>query len=167
MAEEEMTKEEILKMGAGREMDALVGEQIYKQKIEWMDCQRNPECGDLEAYTWTKHSKAYPIEKHPCYFIGGTLWETIPFFSTDISAAWEVVEKLEHNWNLLREVGMCGTTPTEGSMQYRFILAYPNLEMVGVTATTAPLAICRAALIAVMEDPNGKIQKTKTQDNSS
>jgi len=150
-----MTKEEILNMVADREMDALVDEIIFKRKIRWMKCQRDPECGELEAHVWTRGSTDpahWPIEKHPCYADEHGNWYPCPFRSTDISAAWEILEKLEHNWNLLREVGMCGTTPTEGSMQYRFILAYPNMEMVGITADTAPLAISRAALLAVMEE---------------
>ncbi len=82
---------------------------------------------------------------------------TAPHYSTDIAAAWEVVEKFAHNHrnNLAVEMGF----------SHFGLVAYPGGEWFcslglndGVThsakAETAPLAICRASLIAVLEDLN-------------
>ena len=110
-----MTREEILNMEAGREMDALVAKMVT-------------------------HNNYVFNNEHPSY-------------STNIASAWEVVEKLGYNWTLTRDVGKCGNDyETAGDMTYRFIYAAPGLPMEGVTADPAPLAICRAALLAVLED---------------
>lgn len=57
---------------AGRDLDALVAERV----MGW------------EAPTW-HHPEGW-----------GTSDSSIPHFSTDISAAWEVVEKMRPDWTL-------------------------------------------------------------------
>jgi hypothetical protein len=105
-----MTRDEILKMEAGREMDALVAEKIFNG--QWL-------------------YKNIP--------------ENLPKFSASISAAWEVVERLiKHNPlsldYLVDENNVLG-------WQANFRMGY-NVAF----APTAPLAICRAALLAVMKE---------------
>lgn len=141
-----MIKEEILKMEAGREMDALVDEVIFKWKIKWMECQRDPECGELEAHVWTRRSTGsdgWPIEKHPCYHVGGMLWKPIPFRSSDISATWEIEEKmnglaLQDEYSTTLYMVLRHDNPTE--------LHIPDFCMVHAT----PHQRCRAALLAAM-----------------
>jgi hypothetical protein len=122
---DKMTRDEILKMEAGPELDALIAEKV----MEWTEW---PISGDYV----TLHGKT-----------GHTIDTFNP--SSDISAAWEVVEKLQD-------------TPTE----YFFEICktpviwrqsgkptHWHVELGGqkAYADAAPLAICRAALLAVME----------------
>jgi len=101
-----MTKDEIMNMPAGREMDTLIAKSIF---------------GNVKK-SWD--------------------WEfTLPSYSTDISAAWRVVEKMSD-----------GETPNDVELRTSvrgwrcdFFKGYANAE-------TAPLAICRAALLAVMAE---------------
>jgi len=117
-----MTRDEIMAMEAGREMDALVAEKV----MGW------------ELRTFKSNGVDF-------WHIPGTVRCELdaPKFSTDIGAAWEVVEKMiGEMWNLSLEyqsaVYWCefGKTCVPGD---------------GEIADTAPLAICRAALLAVME----------------
>lgn len=109
-----MTRDEILSMEAGREMDVTIGYHVM----------------DLVA----------PPEIYPDY-------------STDIAAAWEVVEKLEnYPQHILFEIVRKGINPNifwwaefrecHRESKFRNFIAYAEI---------APLAICRAALLAIME----------------
>ena len=125
-----MTKDEILNMQAGREMDALIAEKVMGDNIK--------------RFIWKRYGKPDAIQD-PDY--GGPR-----YFSTDIAAAWGVVEKMGYNWSLSRDVGRCGSDyETKGDMLYRFIYTAPGMPMEGVTAETFPLAVCRAALLAKAE----------------
>lgn len=104
-----MKREEIAKMPAGREMDALVMEWVTK---------------------FTVNDNFY-----------------IPHYSTDISAAWQVVDKMKE-----RGLGFaihCGEN-------WRPIALFDKEESENdwIGAETAPLAICRAALLAVCNEPD-------------
>ena len=131
-----MTKEEILNMPTGREMDALVDVHCFGREVTWRECQREPECGELEVDPWTKHSEYWPIEKHPCWKNEYGYWRVVPFRSTDISAAsgvWEKIKEDKKLWgNFLRAL----FDVTDNDVLYRL----------------NPEIICRAALLAVMED---------------
>jgi hypothetical protein len=116
-----MTRDEIENTPAGKEMDALIAREIFGMTID----------------------KTFKGEwvVNPSYYVGSLGesrargWAPKPY-STDIAAAWEVVEK--------KLVGM----------HLGFILT-DMWELtwgeIGVIADTAPLAICRAALLAVMK----------------
>ena len=108
-----MTHDEILKMPAGREMDELVIQQFMKWKVIWR--------GDT-GYAYNDGKYGARINWHP---------------STDIAAAWEVMEKGFEMGYPFRLFGYTG----DWSCTMRFT-AYAEI---------APLAICRAALFAVME----------------
>lgn len=68
-------------------------------------------------------------------------------FTTDIAAAFTVVEKMKFNWTLTCNNGDCAGTKTE-SLGYRMIYTAPSMPMAGVLADTASEAICIAALMA-------------------
>jgi hypothetical protein len=72
-----------------------------------------------------------------------------PFYSTDIAAAWEVVEKIsgpeDRNFNIGRR--SYGTGEWKASFHWRDGSREPAYG----NATTAPEAICRAALAAFKE----------------
>ena len=125
-----MTKDEILAMEAGDEMNALIAELMgwtrheqpfiskWGKMYEW----RPPEDSSYDAF----------LAPHD--------------WSTNIAAAWEVVEKLtpfKFGFNLAIESppGPCG------DWEVHFYNGGAHLAF----ADTAPLAICRAALLAVME----------------
>jgi hypothetical protein len=104
-----MTKEEILAMEAGRELNYLVAKHIFNM--------------DNTDY--------------------------IPY-SENISAAWEVVEKIGQNKfkvEILRSSDgkYFATCKKVGSVSDKLFEVYAK-------ADTAPEAICKAALLAVMED---------------
>ena len=119
-----MTRDEILNMPAGREMDAILMEKLFE-------------------YSWDSSFKggAWRHADGSCY-----LQQLLPRFSTDIAAAWEVVEKLcdETGCDIVK---VCKRDPEllRGDWSCNFGRGF---EAFG---ETAPLAICRAALLAVME----------------
>lgn len=128
-----MTHDEILNMEAGRELDTLIAEKV----MGWA--------------RWKGATLGW--ENPPSFF---RTWELTSYGSfqpsTDISAAWDVIEKMEYNWSFVRDVGKCGSEyETIGNMLYRFIYTAPGMPIEGIVADTAPLAICRAALLAVKE----------------
>jgi hypothetical protein len=125
--EDEMTRDEILKMEAGREMDAL---------IHWLFFITNKDDGYSH---WKENTQLI-----------------IYYYSIDIAAAWKVVEKVtdvDSETNKFR----IDKLEWAGPWQAMFVDEYYNItngkegKCFDVIADTAPLAICRAALLAVME----------------
>ena len=112
-----MTREEILNMPAGREMDALIAENVFN------------------VFVHRLNGSAFSV----------SMLNEIPHYSTDISAAWEVVEKL-HKENDIFDVWHEKDTGFDWWCE-----VVNNGDGWNVNAKTAPLAICRAALLAVME----------------
>jgi hypothetical protein len=112
-----MTREEILAMEPGHKLDALVAEKVMR---------------------WTKEGNYWL--SHTCRI---RTWEqtSYPGFqpSTDISAAWEVVESLRDKWYYL-EIRTCADD----------WVVQTNADR-SVRAKTAQEAICKAALIAVTD----------------
>lgn len=116
-----MTRDEILKMEAGRELDALVAKDV----MGWHKLD-----GNWKDNIWEKADGHIKGDWHP---------------SEDISAAWEVVTKIRSmGWGV------------DISWFHEFIycaLHKPDSVIIKqANAETAPLAICRAALLAVMEN---------------
>lgn len=79
------------------------------------------------------------------YFLG-------PPFSTNIAAAWTVVEKL---WAAGKDFDLENFNQPGGGQGWRarFMRTTKNQDTVIAFASTAPLAICRAALKAVINCP--------------
>jgi hypothetical protein len=63
-------------------------------------------------------------------------------YSTNMGWAWEVIEKLKH-------LSPCIWYETDDGYGWRVMFQAPYADVIN---ESAPLAICRAALIAVMED---------------
>jgi hypothetical protein len=126
----------VREMEAGREMDALIAEKVMGAK--WLPIPPGYEAlyhprGDGRAWA------ARYIETHE----GGTE-DACPHFSTDIAAAWLVVENMVARcWKLDVQNRFA---PTWGCHVH---FAAPNYSKVFETADSAPLAICRAALVAI------------------
>lgn len=120
-----MTREEILAMEPGRELDALIEQHIFGKRVEWIQ---------------DEVTDPYPIVPAEYGYI-------VENYSSDISAAWEVVNQMyKDNWDFTLE-------------RHRFM----NRDKVGaffgsletVKAEAAPEAICKAALLAIL--PGGGI----------
>jgi hypothetical protein len=105
-----MTRDEILNMPAGREMDVLIDQHF----------------GQLQK------------DSSPIY--------EMPHYSTDIAAAWEVIEKLcgETGADVVK---VCKRDPEllRGDWSCNFGRGFEAF------ADTAPLAICRAALLTTLQ----------------
>lgn len=127
-----MTREEILSLPAGRELDALVAKRVMR---------------------WTWASEWY--EK------GIPDW--LPHYSSEIAAAWEIVEKLvERGWyfeirtpsRVYKTVDITWHSrirDAEHGTWDRYGGDSDGVIGDDLRAETLPLAVCRAALLAVME----------------
>jgi hypothetical protein len=118
-----MTREEILNIPAGREMDKLIAERITK----------------LKGIKWSSYCPIDWIYHHA----GGLGWSVIPFYSTNISAAWQVVEKLNEKWS----VRVISYYQSDCLANIWDVKNFDKSYM--ARADTVPLALCRAALLAV------------------
>ena len=108
-----MTKDEILNMPAGPEMDLLISDAVLKHSAE----------------EWNKR-----------------FWAGYSEYSTDIAAAWQVVEELR-NFKTKTQAGH----PLLLQEYFWNKTYFAEFGATSAEAPTAPLAICRAALLAVME----------------
>lgn len=123
-----MDKKQIDEIEAGGELDAFVAEKVMGWKH-----------GSFGRYkVWNLPS-------------GGQLTDFgLPEYSTDIAKAWQTVEKLEKQGFLFRITRLGLTTPPGLEWQAEFRCLHPiqgGHVFIG-DALTAPLAICRAALLA-------------------
>ena len=129
-----MTRDEILNMPAERATDIKIAKFVMGHKIT---------IGAPTDWSETKYTDA---NNNPCY--------PISHYSTDISAAWEVVL---HFMN----AGWCPNLINNDNGQWA--LSFVGVNDIPCTSQTswiddqrlwcdeAPLAICRAALLAVLE----------------
>lgn len=115
-----MTREEILGMEAGRELDALILEYVFN------DCDYH---GD---YLITVEERDF----HP---------------STDIKAAWEVVEKMRNRpgCTCCKACIEIHGTDFDNESDKPYLAFIHGQEAQGLTA---PEAICKAALLVVLEE---------------
>ena len=123
-------RESIRAMQPGRELDALVEQYVFGNKVRWVQ--------DLIT-------DQYPVSDQEGYIVD--------YYSTDISAAWEVVEKMSKT--CFSEVAMTELDDGAWGWMARFILVLNEPYTVKgyrATAKTAPEAICKAALLAVLEE---------------
>lgn len=117
-----------------RQLDILIIENIYQYiKSEYMD-----------RFHWKKYEGDYAslitekrdYDTHPTQ--GDPKPQELPFFSTDIAAAWKVVEKMGIDDDIRIE-------QTSGG----FRVWWDGKDALPVHAETAPLAICMASLGAL------------------
>jgi hypothetical protein len=130
------TREQILNEPAGRQMDAWVAEFV----MGWPQWDfKNDWEGSFPMWRDDEGVLLYTTYDDPHY------WSP----SKDIAAAWQVVEKLHGPYTLNvftsdfdRSVGFCCHIRRVGTFPSSFAYEYGD---------TAPLAVCRAALLAVLE----------------
>jgi|GEM_PF-3264926 len=117
---EQLTRDDILAMKPGRELDRQIGEHIFGFKN---------------------------ILNVADYWFIDDLNTSLPSYSTDIAAAWEVAEKMSEEWpqfSIARvDTGWCVMWGFDG-------YGWPNVT-VATAPEAIPEAICKAALLAVME----------------
>ena len=136
-----LTKDEIMNMAPGREMDRLIATKV----MGWIPCEINwwlePKrwnCLIEKADEWVFETEKYGVEHE------GRKYQAIPSArwnpSKDISDAWEVVEKLKSKGLYMRlfHDGEYGVSFKQFPKEPAF-------------ASTAPSAICKAALLAALE----------------
>jgi hypothetical protein len=134
-----MTHDEILAMPAGREMDALIAEKVMGYvRMHYPD-----------ENSWGEH---YFDDEYP----SADCYKQVHFdnWSTDIAAAWEVVLHFMND-------GWCPNLVNDDNGHWA--LSFVGVNNIPCTSQTswiddqrfwcdeAPLAICRAALLAVMD----------------
>lgn len=115
-----MTDDEIRNMPAGREMDALVAEKLGIKPTE--------------VGYWLGPIERWPNGKEH-------FWP-----SSDIGDAWLVVEKMESEWFWFT---LGNIVPGSDTIVYEAKFDGEHGESAYACEDTAPLAICRAALLAV------------------
>jgi predicted nucleic acid-binding protein len=121
-----MTRDEILAMPAGRKMDALVAENVMG--LDLFTPVTDPYFTSQGIYQQVNHIESY---------------------SADIAAAWEVVEKMVNGkWRVNIENDINGR-------KWGCDFKDDPLHTTLCVADSLTLAICRAALLAVMEN-NGQ-----------
>lgn len=147
-----MSEDEIRQMRAGREMDALVAQLIMGliPCEKWYYANFGAGGGPVSVKGPCNHDNCYPAS------------ERLPFggprhYSTDIAAAWEVLEEMNRREN---RNGVYAA-PHYGNIEFfdgDYIVKIQGRipsdtgGVVNATGDTAPLAICRAALLAVTEE---------------
>ncbi len=128
-----MNTEEILNMPAGPEMDALIAEKVFG--ITNPDPTKCPYCG-YEMWVGVARSR--------CSICGEWRYSAHKEYSADISAAWEVVEKLKpFKFEISRDNG--GNIDCLIWLRETFTERHKPADVYG--CESLPLAICRAALL--------------------
>ena len=124
-----MTRDEILTMEAGREMDCIIAENVFGWK-------RGKYFDDAGQLVWITPSNQF-------YSAGST-----PDYSTDMTAAWQVVEKLSkpHIFINLSKFGDKYVCDIENMEDYSNPEKQFNRWKIDFCNSPA-LAICRAALL--------------------
>lgn len=137
-----------------RELDVWVAENIMgwwsvKDRAGWCDVDGDWHC-NLDKRPGS-HAYAKVLSgKHV-----DEMWvEEIPYFTTDIGSAWEILGKMQSEWHPSVTDNGCGKW--ECSFEsHKWDYGGP-VETIYEEADTAPLAICFAAKKLFMEkNPNG------------
>ncbi len=147
-----MTRDEILNMKPGDELDILIAETFFEYK--WVDtvCGLGHPLHTLVPKDWNQPSAMGCAADHTRDF-----YSIQPYkFSSDIGAAWIVVEKLRSvdlslGWRR-RDFSITQMDRLEGGL-WVVETNKPgknNSDRIRASADTASLSICRAALLAVM-----------------
>jgi hypothetical protein len=138
-----MTRDEILNMPAGREMDALIAEKVMGECAHTLHNYAKDNRDDFGDYITWRCRKCKKAFRGLAYSNRDIVCE---HYSTWIAAAWEVVEKMQGDWWKMEF--LTGIHAAE--------FEKPNMKCEDqtyheATADKMPLAICRAALLATLE----------------
>lgn len=150
-----MMKEEILAMKA-EELRQKIGEGIFGYTVETRKGFRSFGDGTFIEDQTDRIDAAYAF----CYIADRwkakdgeevLVWEELPNYPEDISAAWQVLEKLKKEWGcitLLWDVGSWDIILESYDTCKTFFLGKES----GLTYKELPEAICKAALLAKLKE---------------
>jgi hypothetical protein len=162
---------ELAELVAGREMDAQIHERLFGVPVvgwctcAWVDGERSAHPESEDPAGWSCYAERGPVFVEHCCCEHAALDETryfghvssclgvVPPYSTDIAAAWQVVEHFT-----AREYGKVRVSTSYYHGYHAHICWGPGVDgegssPEGVYGGTAPEAICRAALAAVSRLP--------------
>lgn len=132
-----------------REIDRLIAEKVFNW--EWRQREYNRRVfgeNPPTYYVWWDKD----IDNVPALCLTEkTNYNTdyTPPFSTDISVAWQVVEKMAETWP---DVSISKSRWTQNAGYYECLFEKTEDDRFFTEANTAPMAICLAALLAVGVD---------------
>ena len=142
-----MTQDEILAMEAGRGIDALIAEKVMGWRMvnhaDW------PEGTLIRDYHHRIEWYAPGMKEEPGALGAGLESCMVPRYSTDIAAAWDVVYKMIAMGHSISIADNDGRYWGVDFYRMRDEAAFDALST--ANALSPELAICRAALLAVME----------------
>jgi len=146
----DLTRESILKMKPGLELDALVAEKVMKLEV-------------VDGYVFREETVPCPENKCGCFSGAYTTIKAYPVlhYSTDNVAAGQVVEEIvsrmeadnpHFEWEgpLFKPENQYLENYAQGTTCW-YVLVVRNGLRQHVCADTAPEAICKAALLAVLK----------------
>jgi hypothetical protein len=139
-----MTYEDILKMEAGREMDALIAEKVMGQTdfshvgFFWSEGTTEDGKDGWDGFQCPRCNAADRDTGKCC-----------KHYSTDIKAAWEVVEKITSKCNIF-SFDLTKDDNGKYSAGFERKMEDYHPQWTGF-CDSAPLTICRAALLVVSE----------------
>jgi hypothetical protein len=137
----------------GPELDVLVAEKVmgldlsmftkFDEIINAIKREENPHLLGLHAKRLTKLCSSGQTKTN----------RAAPRYSTDIRAAWEVVEKVCEDRSLIIFTGLGTTCVTNRDEfgEHEYLAGWGDGPLIDAIATTAPHAICLAALRACDE----------------
>lgn len=156
-----LTRDAVSALPAGRELDALVAERV----MGWTRLDVRPSCWP-PAVSLTcielgpRFGTTVPPYAGPWWLPPGVTAERgpvngvgFPEYSTDIAAAWTVLETVQR-----RSACLASVTKFRDGAHGCIVESNRDGERLGketayARADTAPLAICRTALLATLERP--------------
>lgn len=139
-----MTRDEILNMPAGREMDALVGKMLgldVRLSESWVGDLSILGVSDKVTFVGEFTAEREWVDEGDFYYVDANGSHRLLDYSTDIAAAWSITDKF-YSVDLMRI--------SNGTIYECYVVKKTNKDG-HANAETAPLAICRAALLAVTE----------------
>lgn len=139
-----MNRDEIINMPAGREMDVAIAESVFGFDVSrhvWTHTKKDDYGLTNSAYTRRVWLPQDSVPKETII----TTYDAVENYSTDIAAAREVMERMQITHRV--EIVQLGFPPVRWRVM--FFTAYLS-EGVEAKAETVQLAICRAALLAMV-----------------
>lgn len=147
-----MTKAEIMAMEPGEKLDELIGKAFgYTPKIKWyaMDADETSYymVFDIQSKADEWHNAKVRHSPYGRYINDGghiVRKEIYNRFSEDISAAWELRERIHHTIGGTKIISVCDDFPEMCEI-------WNGKFYIRAQALTVPEAICKAALLAARE----------------
>jgi len=171
-----VNKKQIIKLKPGRKLDKLIAAKIFGYKVADRRGFWDPDCGEfLET-----ESNPYTKNKVPCilvetkqlseeekieyseevksgvaHFIPDRheLWAELPHYSTSISDSFIVEQKLQEKWDCIDLIWDCGSWDIHLE-KYGTLRDFYLGKEAGETYEQLPEAICRTALLSILEVEN-------------